>query len=235
MSPQRREFLAAMMGTGALAVAAPRTVFAHAMPAGGVEPARTLVLLRADAAHDDLFAAGVRESWQALGHSAPRELRVDRALLRNPSALRECLEGCRGARLVGLIDDRAHLLFEEMLRDLGASLLVHGSHAGAAAGASRHRFLTVPASAGLGFGLAERVGAGGQACLVRETLLGTPRLDAPAAGLATGGSAAWPTLLGELYAAVAGDAWRALPAVDVLAAAQMPAPVGLATSFIAEL
>lgn len=224
-----------MMGAGALAVAAPRTVFAHAMPGGRVEAARTLVLLRSDAAHDDLFAAGVRETWQALGHAAPRELRVAPALMRNPSALRQCLEDCRGARLVGLIDDRAHLLFEETLRDLAASLLGHGSHAGAAAGASRHRFLTVPASAGLGLGLAQRVGAGGQACLVRETLLGTPRIDAPTAGLATGGSGAWPTLLGELYAAVAGDAWQALPAVDVLAAAQAPAPTGLATSFIAEL
>lgn len=252
MSMHRREFLATMAWSGTLALAAPRAAYARWLPSAaeeGADVAPALVLVRSGGAGEDAnekaFANALRAAWDLLGHAPPRELRLAPDLLRNAAALRDCLVGYKGSCLVGLMADPAHLVFEEMVRELGGALRSRGAHAANAVGATSHHFLTVPASAGIGRHFAASLAPLGRPLMVREASLGLAEVRRPWGVPASGASVqsasptSWPAQLGESYARIAGNAW--IPGPVLATAGNGPWPASsvavthVATSFVAQL
>lgn len=110
------------------------------------------------------FAAGADVSARHdLGAGALPDLAAARALF----------EGCRGKRLVGLMEDGAYVLFSEMARDAGVRLVFEGQHSIAADGlVSRHALSSAAGFHGSAEPLAAALSAGAAAFVIAETPVG---------------------------------------------------------------
>jgi len=110
------------------------------------------------------FAAGA-------GVAARRDLGA--GVLPDLAATRALFASCRGARLFGLMEDAAYVLFSEMARDSGVRLVFEGQHSAAADGrVSRHAFNAAAGFHGTAEALAAALTGADAAFAIAETPVG---------------------------------------------------------------
>jgi hypothetical protein len=160
MKPHRRALLKGMMaGSAIIAAGLPKISFAKEKA-----PAARDVVLVSCGRPAAGFAAGA-------GVAARRDLGA--GSLPDLAATRALFESCRGARLVGLMEDAAFVLFSEMARDAGARLVFEGQHSIAAAGRqSRHAFISAAGFHGSAESLVAALTAADAAFVIAETPVG---------------------------------------------------------------
>jgi hypothetical protein len=207
MSVRRRGFLQGSLSASALFLATPAGLLTNnRLPAAD---ARRIVLLRS--AGDDAFARPALQSVLRSGISPVESLVLSERLVGSPGAIANVLTQCRGARLIGIMDDCTHTLLEEVLRDLGGSVLCRGHHRGLLheAATSRHAFMTTRATRGIGSAMAHALTAREAEFLVQEHSLSGDEVEARNPWLSRGTS--WPQVLGRSYALMAAGLWTAGP------------------------
>ncbi len=215
MSVRRRSFLQGSLGASVLLLAAPAGLLTSREAAAGVPArssaadARRILLLRS--VGDDAFARPALQMALRNGFSPVESLDLSERLVGSPGAIANILIQCRGARLIGIMDDCTHTLLEEALRDLGGSVLCRGHHRGLLheAAASRHAFMTTGATRGIGSALARALTAQRAEFLVQEHSLFDDGVEARDAGSLP--AAPWPQVLGTSYALMAAGLWTAGP------------------------
>lgn len=160
MKPHRRALLKGMMaGSAIIAAGLPKISFAKEKA-----PAARDVVLVSCGRPDAGFAAGA-------GVAARRDLGA--GSLPDLAATRALFESCRGARLVGLMEDAAYVLFSELARDAGAHLVFEGQHSIAESGRlSQHAFSSATGFHGSAEPLAAALAAADAAFVIAETPVG---------------------------------------------------------------
>lgn len=175
MSVTRRDFLYASTVIGTTVLLSP-IVKASQMTTQtfGMAPSPRMVkILRSGAAHAE-FEAGVRVSLdtQRSGH-----VHSITGFMETPfedfDQLKQHLAGAEGTAIVGLMKDSESIFFNEAIRDIGGSILCHGSHVESGT-FSQHEFVTTPASAGIGWVFGQRLVQGKQSALIQEATLHAP-------------------------------------------------------------
>lgn len=127
--------------------------------------------------------------------------------------------------VVGLMNDSESIFFNEAIRDIGGSVLCHGSHIVADA-SSRHEFVTTPASAGIGAVFGQGLALGPHSAMIQEITLHAPaspwfepRIEA------SPGDWSWARQLGYRLGQVASGNWATAlvrPQVVIGMAAHVP-------------
>ncbi len=215
MSVRRRSFLQGSLSASVLLLAAPADLLMGRADAAGLpvrstaSGTRRILLLRS--AGDDAFALPALEIALRNGYSPVESLVLSERLVGSPGAFTKVLSEYRGARLIGVMDDRTHTLLEETLRDLGGSVLCRGHHRGLLheAAASRHAFMTTGATRGIGSALARALTAQSAEFLVQEHSLFDDGVEARDALSLP--AAPWAQVLGTSYALMAVGLWTAGP------------------------
>jgi hypothetical protein len=220
MSVRRRSFLQGSLSASVLLLAAPADLLMGRADAAGLpvrstaSGTRRILLLRS--AGDDAFALPALEIALRNGYSPVESLVLSERLVGSPGAFTKVLSEYRGARLIGVMDDRTHTLLEETLRDLGGSVLCRGHHRGLLheAAASRHAFMTTGATRGIGSALARALTAQRAEFLVQEYSLfddGLADDGVEARDALSLPAAPWAQVLGTSYALMAVGLWTAGP------------------------
>lgn len=151
------------------AVGLPRWSLATPM----VEPKSTVLVMGGTAA-DAAFIEGARS---VAGDSEVNDFEfaaICSAGMPDPSRTQAFIDGHRGERLIGLIDDGSYVIFSELMRDAGASFIFEGRHGfdNSVGGASRHVLQSVAGFHGAGESLAAGLSAHGGSFIVTEQPLG---------------------------------------------------------------
>lgn len=179
--------------------------------APGAATPRTVKILRSGRAHAE-FEDGVRLSLQkgASGGLGP-VAGFDETAFEDFDQLKRHLAGAEGVAVVGLMNDSESMFFNEAVRDIGGSVLCHGSHTVAGA-SSRHEFVTTPASAGIGAVFGQGLALGPHSAMIQEITLHAPaspwfepRIEAPP------GDWSWARQLGYRLGQVASGNWVTAP------------------------
>ena len=215
MSVRRRSFLQGSLSASVLLLAAPAELLMSTADAAGLpvrsstSGARRILLLRS--AGDDAFARPALQVALRNGFSPVESIDLSERLVGSPGAMTSVLGRCRGARLIGIMDDCTNTLLEEALRDLGGSVLCRGHHRGLLheAAASRHAFMTTGATRGIGSALARALTAQRAEFLVQEHSLFDDGVEARDAGSLP--AAPWPQVLGTSCALMAAGLWTTGP------------------------
>ena len=208
MSVRRRGFLQGSLSASALFLAAPAGLLTNNRVSAA--DARRIVLLRS--AGDEAFARPALQIVLRNALSPVESLVLSERLVGSPGAMANVLIQCRGARLIGIMDDCTHTLLEEVLRDLGGSVLCRGHHRGLLheAATSRHAFMTTRTTRGIGSAVAQALTAQEAEFLVQEHSLSDDEVETRDVRLSRGTS--WPQVLGRSYALMAAGLWTAGPA-----------------------
>ena len=175
MSVTRRDFLYAstIIGTTVLLSPIIKASQITTNTFGLATSGRTVKILRSSPAHAE-FEAGVRQSLDTHSSSgAPSISGFTETAFEDFDQLKRHLEGAEGTAIVGLMKDSESIFFNEALRDMGGSILCHGSHIDTEAFSS-HEFVSTPASAGIGSVFGQRLAQGKQNALIQEVTLHTP-------------------------------------------------------------
>lgn len=209
MSVTRRDFLYASTVVGTTVLLSP-IVKASEMTShtfGLALSPRTVKILRSGPAHAE-FEAGVRRSLDTHGSSgAPSISGFTETAFEDFDQLKQHLKGAEGTAIVGLMKDSESIFFNEAIRDMGGSILCHGSHVETGA-FSRHEFVTTPASAGIGSVFGQELAQGKQSALIQEATLHAPMSPLFEPETDTNlGDWSWYQLLGYYLAQVASGRW----------------------------
>jgi hypothetical protein len=212
MSADRRTFLRASLGAGALALAAasgfPQACLrTRAANRSRKAVERPLLLLRS--ADDELFAQSILQTSRQVGATSVIEVALDAANVSAPGALLAALSPHRGTSVLGLMDDFTHCLVEEALRDLGGAVVCRGYHRGplGSLAASRHAFVSTNASQGIGSTLAAALERCDADFRIEEQSSGYDS----ARWTALTEPAPWTRVLGGAYARMALGLWEPAP------------------------
>lgn len=179
-------------------------------------PPRTVNIFHSSAAHAE-FEAGVRSSLDAPSSGHVQSIAgFGETAFDDFDHVKRHLAQKEGTAVVGLMNDSESMFFTEAIRDLGGSILCHGSHVETGA-FSRHEFVTTPASAGIGSVFGHRLAQGGQHALIQEVTLHTPvsplidpQMDSDL------GDWSWRRLLGYHLGQIASGNWSAASVIPRL-------------------
>ena len=163
MKLHRRTLLKGMMaGSAIIAAGLPKISFAKS-PA----PEPREVVLLACGGIDPAFLGGAAEAAASRLHD------LGAGMLPDLGATRALFASCRGARLVGLMEDAAYVLFSELARDASVRLVFEGQHSiSAGGGESRHVFNSAAGFHGSAESLAAALTAADAAFAIAETPVG---------------------------------------------------------------
>lgn len=199
------------------------------------------LILRFGTRGEAQFVAALQHALVLMEQSGFEEKIADHALLKQPTQLMALLQQLRGRRIITCLDDSSgSFVFEDVLRSLGVSLWVHGSHLEFADGSTQHDFQTTGPFAGAGTALHKTLAAEGASYVIRESMVGWPTpllnigvkapLSHPAAQLE------WSQALGQIYAAGAQRGFPApFPIQTGVTRGSAVAGVNSATSFIMDI
>lgn len=226
MSVTRRDFLYASTVMGTTVLLSPILSAAQMTThAPGAATPRTVKILRSGRAHAE-FEDGVRLSLQIgasgrLGSFAG----FNETAFEDFDQLKGHLAQMKDTAVVGLMNDSESIFFNEAIRDIGGSVLCHGSHIVADA-SSRHEFVTTPASAGIGAVFGQGLALGPHSAMIQEITLHAPaspwfepRIEA------SPGDWSWARQLGYRLGQVASGNWATAlvrPQVVIGMAAHVP-------------
>ncbi len=164
MKMHRRTLLKGMMaGSAIIAAGLPKLSLARAEAPG---PREVVLLACGHVAPSFLAAAGAT--------AGTRRYELGSGPLPDLAAIRALLASCPNARLAGLMEDGAYVLFSELARDAGARLLLEGRHSIAVDGrASRHIIDSAAGFHGAAESLAAALAAANAAFAIVETPIGS--------------------------------------------------------------
>lgn len=213
MSVTRRDFLCSstVIGTAVLLSPIVETSQLTERAFGAIPRQRTVNILRTGPAHVE-FEAGVRAYLNADDSgTAPSVVDFLETAFADFDQLKGHLAQMEGTAVVGLMNDSESIFFNEAIRDIGGSVLCHGSHLVAGA-SSRHEFVTTPASAGIGAVFGQGLALGPHSATIQEITLHAPaspwfepRIEA------SPGDWSWARQLGYRLGQVASGSWTTAP------------------------
>jgi hypothetical protein len=237
MTLSRRHFLSIGLATAATALLPTAVLAAANAEAGGYRG--QVYVLASGSAYDSAFAAGL-SSAACRSHGCP--LSLDTSLLENWGGLVGSLQKLQGARVLGIMDEWRYGLFEEALREVGAAILCQGLHVGSQL--TRHHFVSLPVSQGVGATLAQALAAQGQPVFIEEKALHEAIPVSPRALPARLQQRDWPAMTAEILEQVATDRWQIAAVHDLplradqfaaITQASDAAPTSRQVSFVVQL
>jgi hypothetical protein len=179
MAIARRSFLKNIFAGGALLAGATPVCSAAVQSCkrfGGTS-AMPAIIIRANTSLDDAFTEGLATAGGVTGSSPISTVMLDPSARTDPIVMQGIFADLKKSRLLGIMENGPFTIFQALARTHGASFLCVGQHSwgGDKDYDSRHHWLTVPQTRGVGSIMAVALAGGTQGYFISEASLGPAR------------------------------------------------------------
>jgi hypothetical protein len=200
MTMSRRKFIALGVAMTAGSALSPFSLANSGNP--GSVPRSQIVHIPTGSSLDALFASGLANSQSEIKTGS---IVIGPSMFSHWNDLLAAIRAEKGSFAAGVIDLWRYPLFEELLRESGASIVSVGRHEN-----DRHRFTSLPASQGIGLCLTDSLTRIGLPANVGECAahdVDEMELFPSSARAEAFRSASWPALVAEMYGRMAAGTW----------------------------